>query len=236
MASYELIDEQHVLPSPAGAYYATSSHQADLARSFLLLLMANKQSQLLTVEKTISMTRSDDLETALQTLHRIQQLGWLETYTTEQKAPEGALEQLLPPLLEKLSINGKVLLADQQGFYLATHGFAHETAEELSALSADLASLRIRHRELLSNNLSLKSEALGVIDAAGNSQLGFWPLYIGKHCFTLVMSDIPHFNQPEFTTLVWALTSRYGADEQPSNEQNNNAGISTEESSTTIHS
>lgn len=213
MSQYELDNEKFVLPSPAGVYYATSSDQSDLSRGLLLALMTQIESQLITEEKLFNWLNVNCHETTFELLHKIQQLGWLTSFSEKQAAPSGALEQILPPLLAELSSTNKALLADQQGFNLASHGFTHEAAEELSALSADLVSLRLRHGNLLFNNLNIKTQAMGLIDAAGNSQLGFWPLYIGKHCFTLVMSGIPQFNQPNFTNLVWMLTNRYAAND-----------------------
>ena len=102
------------------------------------------------------------------------------------------------------------MLADRQGFYLGTAGFTHETAEELSALSADLASLHQRHSGLLANNLGIGSGAWGVIDAAGNSQVGFWPLYVGEQRFALVLAGVPRMNQQALVNLIWILNQRYG--------------------------
>jgi len=210
MSQYEFIANQFLLPSPAGAYYATSSNQKELLRGFLLALMMQPESKIITREILSTWFDSDD-ESPLSLLHKAQQLGWLRAHNEKSSAPNGSLEGLLPPLLAELSSTHKALLADHQGFNLASHGFTHEAAEELSALSADLSALRVRHGHLLSKNLKIKTEAMGLIDADGNSQLGFWPLHIGKHCFTLVMSGIPHFNQTGFTNLIWMLINRYAS-------------------------
>jgi hypothetical protein len=101
------------------------------------------------------------------------------------------------------------LLADDQGFYLATSGFPHEVAEELSALSAELAIIHKRRSGLLMNNMGFDSHAWAIVNAFGNSQIGFWPVFVGKHQFVIVISGIPHFNQPEFVSLIWALSNRY---------------------------
>jgi hypothetical protein len=108
-----------------------------------------------------------------------------------------------------MSESGKVLLADMQGFYLASHGFPHEVAEELSGLSAELATVHSRRSGVLMNNLGVANHSWGIIDVFGNSQIGFWPLFIGKNRFVLVISGVPHFNQPEFVDLIWALSIRY---------------------------
>ena len=228
MNKYELIDEKHVLPTPAGIYYATSSNQSEVTRKLLLAMVSQSESQRLTMENLCGQIKMDE-DSALETLHRMQRLGWLETHEQAQQAPSGSIEDIFPPLLRALSSTGKTLLADQQGFNLASNGFTHEAAEELSALSADIASLRLRHGNLLFKNLSIKTHAFGLVDAAGNSQLGFWPLYIGDSYFTLAMSGVPRFNQSDFTNLVWALTHRYATSVFEPSSLNNDSTANSEE-------
>ena len=146
---------------------------------------------------------------ALELLFRAQNLGWVEGFETARSSQPGALEEILPDLLPPLSGSGKALLADSHGFYITAAGFTHEASIELSALSADIASLDTRHQALTHNNLGLTSSAWSLVDAAGNSQLGFWPLFIDVHRFVLVLQGVPQLNQPAFTTLVWALSNRY---------------------------
>ncbi len=209
MSEYQLISEQHVIPTPAGAYYAVSSETKDSARQLLFGLMNEDYSQLLTVDRVLSLTDLDSEQEALELLYRIQNLNWIQVCEDPLEGPMGMLEDILPKFLSELSGSGKALLADQQGFYLSTHGFSHEAAEELSALSADVASLHQRHSGLLRNNLGLDSSAWGVVDAAGDSHLGCWPLFIGEHRFSLVLGGVPQLNQPAFTNLVWMLSKRY---------------------------
>jgi hypothetical protein len=123
--------------------------------------------------------------------------------------PSDALETILPDYLSKISENGKVLLAESEGFYLASHGFPHEVAEELSALSAEIATVHDRRSGLLMNNMGLASHAWAIIDVFGNSKVGFWPLFIDKNRFVIAIAGIPHFNHAEFVSLVWALSIRY---------------------------
>jgi hypothetical protein len=62
---------------------------------------------------------------------------------------------------------------------------------------------------MLVNNLTIDSHAWAIVDAFGSSQLGFWPLFIGNSQFVITISGIPHFNRPDFVTLIWALSTRY---------------------------
>jgi len=119
------------------------------------------------------------------------------------------MEESLPDILKLLSSENKALLADSQGFYLSSSGFTHEASEELSALSGDLGSLYSRHKGIIKGNLNIKSGAFALVDAAGYSQLGFWPLYIGDILFMLVVSGVPKFDQQAFVNLIWILHKRY---------------------------
>ncbi len=163
----------------------------------------------MTLEGVQTWSGIDDETEATVLLKRLQKLGWVQGTPEVQYAPQGNLEALLPDLLIPLSGNGKVLLADYQGFYISGHGFDQEYVEELSALTADLASLQERHMNLLTRDLDMSTSAWALVDAAGNSQIGFWPLYIGEHRFVLAVEGMPCLNQPALMQLIWVLSVRY---------------------------
>lgn len=210
MDEYRLTDNLYIGVTPAGAYYAVSGSETDLPRQLLRALLSQDSSPQLTLEGIQDWIGNTDDNECLSLLYHVQNLGWVEGIEEERHLPHGVLEDVVPDFLPVLSSNGKALLADSQGFYVTTHGFTHEAAEELSALSADIASLHDRHRGLLINNLNLKTDAWALIDAAGNSQIGFWPLFVGDQRFVLVLGGIPHFNHQAMTNLVWVLSARYG--------------------------
>jgi len=209
MKTMRLIDGLYVWPTPGGAYHAVSNSAATPLRRLLRNILRTSSTAALTSEKLQQWCEGDDTDQALEMVHRMQKLGWVQGFEKSFEAPDVPLEEALPPLLAGLSEEGKALLAEQQGFYLASHGFPHETAEELAALSADLMSVQDRHRKLLLNNQNVGSEAWAIVDSGGCGKLGFWPLYVGNHRFVLVVSGIPHFNQPDFVTLIWVLMLRY---------------------------
>ena len=209
MSEYTLITEQYVMPTPAGAYYAISNNNEEPARRLLFALMSKPNSQYLTLDTLQKLSHLSEEQTALELLYRAQKLGWLQWNDDPHCSPEGTLETVVPLLLAKLSGSGKALLADEEGFYLASHGFAHETAEGVSALSADLASLYQRHHRLLQNNIGVESSAWAIVNAGGDSHLGFWPLYIGEQRFSLAITGLPTLNQPAFMQLIWFLSERY---------------------------
>ena len=209
MSIYTLIDGLFLYPTPVGAYYAVSSKEEDKSRKFLKSLLQQTKTQTLSIETLMDLMNEENEEKALELLNHCQNLGWVQGVKDIMDPPEGALEDILPTLLANMSEAGKVLLADDQGFYLACHGFPHEVAEELSALSAEIATVHQRRSGLLMNNMGLGSQAWAIVDAFGNSQTGFWPVFIGKTRFVIAISGIPSFNQPDFVKLIWALSIRY---------------------------
>ncbi|MDO9422938.1 MAG: hypothetical protein Q7T40_01935 [Methylobacter sp.] len=212
MSAYSLTEGLHLYPTPAGAYYAACTMETDKPRQFLRALLKRQQTCALNVANLQQLMSQNEEQKCMELLHHCQKLGWVQGLDAVLQYPQGALEEILPDLLSKISEHGKVLLADSQGFYLASHGFPHEVAEELSALSAEIATVHERRSGLLINNMGLGSHAWAVVDSFGNSQLGFWPLFIGNNRFVVAMSGIPHFNQPELVSLVWALTIRYAGE------------------------
>ncbi len=209
MSAYKLVEELYLLPTPSGAYYAIASKEEDKARRFLRKLLHQSKTPKLTEEKLLTLNETDDAEKAFELLHHCQKLGWVQGSDQLIESPSGALEDILPNLLKEVSETGKVLLADDQGFYLVSEGFAHETAEELSALSAEIATVHNRRSGLLRNNLGISSHAWSIVNARGNSQIGFWPVFIGDNRFVIVIEGPPHFNRAEFVNLIWVLNIRY---------------------------
>ncbi|MCP5150749.1 MAG: hypothetical protein H6983_07810 [Ectothiorhodospiraceae bacterium] len=209
MSAYQLATDLFIAPTPAGAYFATSSPDDDVARRLLLAVMREDATVALDADRLRDWTGQSSEEEAAEVLYRAESVGWVVGEASQRPAPTGNMERDVPEMLEMLSGSGKALLADSDGFYLARAGFSHETAEELSALSADVAALHDRHRRLLRNNLSFRSGAWAVVDAAGNSQVGIWPLHVAEHHFSLVACGEPCFHVPEFLALVWTLARRY---------------------------
>jgi len=209
MSGSKLAEDLHIYLTPAGCYYAVSAVDKDPVRQFLRALLGNTKTPKLTIENLQQLMANDDADKCIALLQKCQQLGWVQGVKEEREAPSGSMEELLPELLGKVSEEGKILLADDQGFYLACNGFPHEVAEEISALSAELYVIHERRAGLLMKNMGLNSHAWAVVNASGNSQLGFWPLFIGNTQFVIALSGIPHFKQNEFISLVWMLSVRY---------------------------
>ncbi len=209
MKQFTLVDNLYIHPTPSGCYHAFCTVGDSPVKHFIRSLLKHPSSPKLTLEGLKEWSEIGDDNQALSMLERLQEIGWVQGFYEPDKCIDKPLSDVLPDLLVTLGSHNKVLLADAQGFYLATSGFPHEVAEELSALSAGLANMHERRSGLLMNNLGLNSSAWSLVDASGNSLLGFWPIYIGNLRFVLVISGMPRLNHANFVNLVWILNLRY---------------------------
>jgi len=198
-------------PTPAGAYYAVASSDPEPARLLLLGILSQPFLPQLTPALLRQWTGAHDDVGAISVAYEAQQRGWIEGLEEQLQAPQGALERLLPELLPPLSASGQTLLVDDQGFAVSAHGLTDEAVESLSAMSAELAIVHARHHSHVSRASGLSTSAWALVDGAGNSQIGFWPLHLGEQRFVLVIVGLPRTNHPMLTELIWALAVRYGS-------------------------
>jgi hypothetical protein len=153
----------------------------------------------------------DKEQAALELLYRMQELRLVQGLDNPHKLPDGTLEERLPSLIAELAGRNRALLADEQGFYIVSHGFTRALAEELAGLSADIGSLHTRHEAVIGGDLGLSSSAWAITNAGGYSEIGFWPLYVGRYRFVLILSGLPNLNQAATLDLIWLLVRRYGS-------------------------
>lgn len=207
----------YLLPTSSGCYHCMSSRRDDPASTLIRILLGFSQQPHIQY-KTIAEWLKMEEEKIKELLRHMLKIEWLMINEGVEQVQSGKFEDILPDMILPLSSNNKTLLADSQGFYIASAGFPHETAEELSALSADLASLFDRHEGLLQGNLNYGSGNWSIVDAAGFSQLGFWPLHVSNESFYLIVDGVPHFEKPEFMQLGWVLHTRYAANKVALNQ------------------
>ncbi len=201
-------------PTPAGAYYAVANPEMNPERRLLLHLMAGPASQRGTVAALAAWSGQPSQQEALAVAYRAQERGWLEGFRSPQGPTPGPLEPIAARCLLALSSTGHGLLSDAQGFCVASQGFDDAASEFLAAVSADIASMHQRHARYLADASGTSTGAWALVDMAGNSRVGFWPLFVGEHRFVLALGGLPILNHPAIVEIVWALTIRYGGLDQ----------------------
>ena len=222
---YVIEEQLYLYPTPAGAFYAVSSPTSDQARKVLNAILGLQNTPKFTLERIrqwASISEQEEIfeesehyncDRAIDLVKMMQEACLIQGCQNYHSAPVGNLEDSLPDLLRSLSNDGQVLLADHLGLIISHTGFSDDVAEKFAAFSADLANLQEKHSGIISRDAGISSNAWASVDAAGNSQIGFWPLYIGSQRLVLVIAGVPRFNQEVFTQLIWALSIRYGINE-----------------------
>ncbi len=211
VTEYQLLERYHLLPTPAGAYYAVSSPETEPLRTLLLTLMKHETTPRCDLQELGRALGMASDQQVLELIHQAQTLSWIQGYETPRQAPLSRIGEQLEGLLGPLSSIHKGLLVDWNGFAFARHGIDNEIAETLSALATDIAAVESRHSARLKQYLGVASQGWAAVDAYGASRIGAWPLFVGEHRFLLVLQGEPRLNQDAFVTLTWILVNRYGA-------------------------
>ncbi|MGF1547036.1 MAG: hypothetical protein ACFCUG_06895 [Thiotrichales bacterium] len=210
MSAYKLIDHFYLQPTSAGAFYAVTGCESEPLRRLLLALLGEAETPQVDLPRLSHWLHVADEQHALQLLHQAQTLAWVQGFRAPRSIIEAGFGRHLQDPLHRLSSIGKALLVDENGFPLARIGLDDATVDALSALSADLAAVQLRHAARLKHCLKLPTQGWGALDAFGSSRIAVWPLFIGARRFLLAVLGEPRLNQSEFITLVWMLINRYG--------------------------
>ncbi|MCX8747033.1 MULTISPECIES: peptidase M23 [Snodgrassella] len=203
---------------PAGAFYAVSSPSHSASRMLLANILQADINAKLTEERLKQWAETDDVHTALNLLYRLQRLEFLYGEAKPSSQLVKVTSDGFEDILGQLSDSHKALLVDQDGFYFANVGFNHETAEEVANLASEATRLTEKHSLLIKNNLNIYNNAIGICDPAGQSELTFFPLYIGNTKNILVTAGLPLLNSEAFVTMVRGLYVLAGEDIHVVNE------------------
>lgn len=190
--------------TPAGAFYAVANKGSSASRTLLVNILASGGHDSITPDRLLDWADTDDMDSALNLLYRLQRLEFLYGADKPAETPlwtEDALAGLLP----HMSDSQKALLIDQDGFYFANSGFNHEAAEEVAVLASEAIRLSERHALLIKNNLNIYQNAWGLCDPTGQSELTFFPLYIKDRKYILVTGGTPQLHKEAFVVLVKGL-------------------------------
>ena len=195
----------------AGAYYAMTTPATSREHlPFLWNVMREGSTTFFSEAAAQRWTDTPDPKTALEQVWRWQRMGLIRG-TSEPMAPETlGMDDVLPALLVRLSSTSKGLIASANGMVMSSVGYRHETAEELAGFAVTFMACQEKAHRLLRNNLRIHTEGLGLIDAAGESDLGFWPMYIMDERWVLTLAGEPRLQDRALLRMVMALDLRYG--------------------------
>ncbi len=201
---------KYILPTPGGAYYLAQDNALNWKKEALIKIFLQTTSLELNQSNLALIFDTDDEEVIQSKVEECQKLQLIQVVDEAESIKENQFETNLNEIIHTFSKSSNVLLSDSQGFCIANHGFSDEITEEISVLSADIAIMHKRRALNINEKLGLKSQAWAIVDASGNSSLGFWPINIRDEVFVLAVEGVPFFNQHSLVLLVWNLYLRFG--------------------------
>lgn len=217
-STLKLHNELYPKIMPAGAFYAVASSSHSASRKLLANILRAEVNAKLTEERLKEWAETDNIHTALSLLYRLQRLEFLYGEAVPSSQIVKVTSDVFEDILGQLSDSNRAILVDQDGFYFANVGFNHETAEEVANLASEAIRLSEKNNRLIKNNLNIYNTAVGICDPAGQSELTFFPLYIGTTKNILVTAGQPLLNSEAFVTLVRGLYLLASEDAQVTNE------------------
>lgn len=200
---------KYLLPSAGGIYHLVCQPGQTSAKKLFSDILRRRRTRVIAVDDVQRIMEIDSRQQFAEEMQTILTLGWLEEHDTPLQLPEDALEELLPQLLTALSSTGHTFLSDSHGFPLFSSGFPRKDVESLSAMSAQFSTIYDKYHQVIQRTANSPTQAWGMIDAAGNSNMGIWPINVGDHSFNLLIQGVPRLDHPNFVILVWLLYSRY---------------------------
>lgn len=199
-----------IFPSAAGTYHTVCQPDNTLGSKLFTRFFEYNKTPKLQLSELQDITGVSDTNDFIEQINFMVSLGWFDEFDEPIELPKTtAMEIILPQLLETLSSTGHALLADDHGFCLASALFSEEESESLAVMSVKFPMIYNRHQTEIENSLPFPSRAWGMLDAAGHSYLGVWPIFLEYKKFYLLIKGLPKLNHSSFVTLVWLLYNRY---------------------------
>lgn len=209
MKKKPLAGDKFLLPSAAGAYHLLCYPSQTPAARLFSSILAQKETRVISAEEAKQIMKLDSEEAFATVMHDIFASGWLEEHDVALRLPDDPLEELLPQLLTVLSTTGHTFLSDSHGFPLFSSGFSRDDEEALSVMTAEFSTIYEKHRAVIQDNIDSPTQAWGMIDVTGQSNMGIYPITIGHQSFNLLVQGRPRLDHPNFVILAWLLYSRY---------------------------
>jgi hypothetical protein len=186
-----------LVPTPAGAGYASLSSDAEPRRHVLLALLRGGANRPAPFERLAQLAALDDRKAAATLVFGMQRAGWVNGEVEPLVIPTGPLAMLLPRLLAHIGGEDVAVIADASGLCVAHHGCARDEAE---SLCAHVASLDPRLRRM-----SDGKDGWGLAAGKDGGRMTVRPLCTGRFRFLLVLGKGARLDSDAYLHLVSVL-------------------------------
>jgi len=186
-----------LVPTAAGASYATAWGDDELRRLVLLALLRGGASRPAPFAEIAKFAGLADRKAAAALIFGLQREGWLGGDVEPLVAPRGPMTTLLSRLLGQLGGNDPAVLADSSGLCVAHSGIGREEAE---TLCAHVASLDPRLRRM-----AIDQNGWGLAASTAGNRMTVRPLCVGQFRFLLVLGEAARVDSASYIELVSVL-------------------------------
>lgn len=195
-----------LVPTAAGAWFASASAEADPRRTMLWGLLRGAAAEPSPLTRLCELADMPDRKAAGSLIFKMQREGWLSSEVEPFRFDNAPLDESLAALLPALSAGGGAVLADAAGLCIASAGFPADAARRLSACGAGLLPYIARSGNDVIQNTST---ALALLDGELGVHIVVRPLCLGRHRLHLTLAGGPAVNSDAIVRLTARLGRRY---------------------------
>lgn len=196
-----------VVPTAAGVIQAVAA-PGDTRSTVVLGLLQGGASRPIPLERLAKRANLADRKAVGSILFQLQRLAWVSGDLQPFAPPVEPPGESLPSLISLLSPLGKGVLADAQGFCVATAGYPESQARRLCALATKAFPLMLQFRdELEKPGPGPTGLVLGGLDP--HCTVTVRPVHVGERLFHLLLAGEADLDSPAFVHLIAVLARRY---------------------------
>lgn len=199
----------YLIPTDSGARYAVAAAQLNPLRALLYAMIQSPSITTSDLQQFIDDHLLDSRKAVAAVLYKLQRLGLISSEESPIELPQadaiGGLEQYLG----QISSEGRALLADRNGFVMASHGFKNEVARELAAAGTDMTPMGERISGEMEQDENAEQEIWELSVNRKGDKITFMRLYIGPLPFLVVIGGQLDTKPNVFLQLMAILIHRY---------------------------
>jgi hypothetical protein len=199
----------YLVPTPAGARYVLNGCDPDARRLVLSALLRGGSSRPMPLAMLAEISGLPDRKSLGTVLFQLQRANWLTGDVEPLVVDREPLGEVVPPLLQALSVSGRGVLADDNGLCYAYAGCSRDDADRLAAFSTGLYPLWRLYQELPELSDPRDSSSWALVTGDGATRFTICPLSVGEHRLHLTLAGIASLDNPAFVKLAALLLRRY---------------------------
>ncbi len=184
----ESVVHTFLVPTAAGAWFASASAEADPRRAMLWGLLRGAAGEPSPLTRLCEFAGMPDRKTAGSLIFKMQREGWVSSEVEPFRFDDMPLDESLATLLPALSAEGGAVLADAAGLCIASTGFPADVARRLSAHGAGLLPYIAHLGNAVMPNTGT---TLALLDSQLGVRIVVRPFCLGRHRLHLMLAGGP---------------------------------------------